>query len=67
MGAVDRDDVVVDPYLRVKNIKNLRICDASVFPLIPNGNTCAPTLMVGEKCAQIIKHCYNQDDLDSIY
>lgn len=59
MGAPDRDDVVVDPQLRVKNMKRLRVCDASIFPDIPNGNTYAPALMVGEKCAQIIKDCYN--------
>ncbi|CAG2112228.1 unnamed protein product [Medioppia subpectinata] len=55
MGSVDRKDVVVDPRLRVKGIDGLRVCDASIMPLITNGNTNAPTLMIGEKCAQMIK------------
>ncbi|CAG2107783.1 unnamed protein product [Medioppia subpectinata] len=59
MGAVERPDVVVDPQLRVKGAKNLRICDASVFPVIPNGNTAAAAITVGYKCAQIIKDYYN--------
>ena len=59
MGAINRKDVVVDPYLKVKNAKQLRICDASIFPLLPNSNTNAPTFMVAEKCAQIIKDTYN--------
>ncbi len=58
MGDINRDDVVVDPFLRVKNAKNLRICDASVFPDIPNSNTNAPTNMVAEKCASMIKAQY---------
>ena len=59
MGAVNRSDVVVDPHLRVKHAQNLRVCDSSIFPTAPNTNTCAATLMVGEKCAQFIKDHYN--------
>ena len=59
MGAVERNDVVVDPELRVKNTKNLRVCDASIMPDIPNGNLYAPSIMVGEKCAQIIIENYH--------
>ena len=55
MGAIERNDVVVDPCLRVKNARNLRICDASIFPDLPNANTNAATNMVGEKCADLIK------------
>ena len=55
MGAVDRSDVVVDPKLRVKYAKRLRVCDSSIFPDLPNANTNAASLMVGEKCAQIVK------------
>ena len=58
MGAVDRSDVVVDPLLRLKNAENLRVCDNSVIPHIPNGNTNSPATMIGEKCAQIIKNFY---------
>ena len=55
MGAIERKDTVVDPLLRVKKVVGLRVCDSSVFPEVPNGNTHAPALMVGEKCAQAIK------------
>ena len=55
MGAVERNDVVVDPCLRVKNARNLRVCDGSIFPALPNANTNAAIHMVGEKCADLIK------------
>jgi choline dehydrogenase-like flavoprotein len=45
---------VVDPDLRVHGVAGLRVADASVFPRIPHGNTHAPTLMVGEKAAELI-------------
>lgn len=46
---------VVDSELRVHGIAGLRVADASVFPRIPHGNTHAPTVMVGEKAAEMIK------------
>jgi choline dehydrogenase len=45
---------VVDPQLRVHGVQRLRVADASVFPVIPHGNTNAPTVMVGEKAAAMI-------------
>jgi choline dehydrogenase-like flavoprotein len=48
-------DGVVDWQLRVHGISALRVADASVFPVIPHGNTHAPTVMVGEKAADLIK------------
>jgi choline dehydrogenase len=45
---------VVDPQLRVHGVHRLRVADASVFPVIPHGNTNAPTVMVGEKAATMI-------------
>ncbi len=45
---------VVDPELRVYGAKNLRVADASVFPEITSGNTNAPSIMVGERAAEII-------------
>ena len=56
MGDPHRRDTVVDPQLRVKGISRLRVCDASIAPLLPNGNTNAMSLMIGEKCAHIIKN-----------
>lgn len=48
------DDAVVDPELRVNGIEGLRVADASIMPDIPNVHTHAPTMMVGEKAAELI-------------
>jgi choline dehydrogenase len=45
---------VVDPQLRVRGVEALRVIDASIMPTVPGGNTNAPSIMVGEKGADLI-------------
>jgi choline dehydrogenase len=48
-------NTVVDDKLKVHGLEGLRIADASIFPTMPSGNTNAPCIMVGEKCADLIR------------
>src|SRR5919197_3061239 len=49
------DGAVVDPQLRVRGVDGLRVADASIMPVIPGGNTNAPTIMVDERAADLIR------------
>ena len=53
MGSDER--AVVGPDLRVRGIDGLRVADASVMPSITGGNTNAPSLMIGERAAELMR------------
>jgi choline dehydrogenase len=46
---------VVDSELKVIGVEGLRVADASVMPTVPGGNTMLPSIMVGEKAADLIR------------
>lgn len=54
MGADDDRMAVLDARMRVRGIQGLRVCDASAMPEIPAGNTNAPSMMLGDRCADLV-------------
>ncbi|MGH7056628.1 MAG: GMC family oxidoreductase [Acetobacteraceae bacterium] len=55
MSPANDPSAVVDDALRVRGISGLRVVDASVMPDIPSANTCATTMMIAEKAADMIR------------
>jgi choline dehydrogenase-like flavoprotein len=54
MGAADDPLAVLDSQLRVRGVEGLRICDLSAMPDINAGNTNAPAMMMGSRCAEFV-------------
>ena len=48
------EDAVVDPKLKARGLDGLWIADASIMPKIVSGNTNAPSIMIGERCADFV-------------
>jgi choline dehydrogenase len=58
MGNDDDKMAVLDPRLRVRGVKGLRVADASAMPTITSGNTAAPTMMIAETLSEIMLREY---------
>jgi choline dehydrogenase-like flavoprotein len=54
MGANGDPLAVLDTRLKVRGIERLRVCDLSAMPNINAGNTNAPAMMMGSRCAELI-------------
>ncbi|KAI5632316.1 GMC oxidoreductase domain-containing protein [Phthorimaea operculella] len=55
MGPNWDKTAVVDPRLRVYGVSGLRVIDSSIMPVVPRGNTNAPSIMIGEKGVDLVK------------
>ncbi|XP_053995081.1 glucose dehydrogenase [FAD, quinone]-like [Hylaeus volcanicus] len=60
MGTYNDPTAVVDPQLRVRGVSNIRVADASIFPIVPNGNPIAAIMMTAEKAADMITHTWSK-------
>lgn len=49
------EEAVVDPKLSVRGVRGLRVADSSIMPVLLSGNTNGPSMMIGEKAADLIK------------
>jgi choline dehydrogenase len=56
MGSEKDPDAVVDPKLRVRGVRGLRVADASIMPTVPAAPTNAPSYMIGGRAAEMIRN-----------
>jgi choline dehydrogenase-like flavoprotein len=61
MGPESDPEAVVDPQLRVRGVRCLRVVDASIIPVLGNSNTNVPVIMIAEKASDMIKEAWGQD------
>jgi choline oxidase len=54
MGPDSDPEAVVDPRLRDRGVQGLRVADGSIMPFLPAINPCITTMMIGEKCAEML-------------
>jgi choline dehydrogenase len=54
MGAVTDPQAVVDSQGRIQGVSGLQVVDASIMPVVTNGNTNSPTIMIAEKLSNAI-------------
>jgi choline dehydrogenase len=65
MGSLSDPLVVVDPELRVRGIRDLRIVDGSIFPTMPTVNPVITTMMIGERAAELLTGHSTAQELNS--
>lgn len=61
MGVDTASGAVVDAKLKVHGVDGLRVVDAGIMPVIVSGNTNAPTIMIGERAADLVKQAYTTE------